>query len=234
MSFGFCGLYLFQKSAMPLSTAQKLKIKEGDVLLTLQAPAGFKKNLGPLPAGVKIVSDGKIYSQLHWFVTNEAQVKKEARKVISMLKEGVICWAYFPKGSSGIQTDLTRDKGWSSLLAAGDSLAWLVLVSFDDTWSAFSFRLKTEPDKPKKTVTTERPILQYVDAAAKTVRLPDDLAEVLKKNRGAAGFFETLSFSNKKEYVEWIVTAKQEATRKTRVEGTLERLEKKWKNPRNL
>jgi uncharacterized protein YdeI (YjbR/CyaY-like superfamily) len=34
--------------------------------------------------------------------------------------------------------------------------------------------------------------------------------------------------------VEWIVTAKKEETRKARIEGTLERLGKQWKNPRNL
>ena len=47
-------------------------------------------------------------------------------------------------------------------------------------------------------------------------------------------FFETLSFTNKKEYVEWIVTAKREETRNNRIEGTIERLLKGWKNPRNI
>ncbi len=38
----------------------------------------------------------------------------------------------------------------------------------------------------------------------------------------------------KKEYVEWIITAKREETRKERLKGTVERLEKEWKNPRNI
>ena len=219
---------------MPSSTAQKLKIKEGDILLTLHAPAEFKKNLGPVPAGVKIITDGKQYNQLHWFVSNKAQVEKETKKILPLIKDNVVCWIYYPKGSSKIQTDLSRDKGWDALLAHSENLTWLSLIAFDDTWSAFAFRLKNDTDKKKPATSKERPILQYIDAVAKTIRLPEDLEAVLKKNKKAADFFNTLSFTNRKEYVEWIVTAKQDATRKNRIEGTLDRLNKQWKNPRNL
>jgi len=219
---------------MPSSTAQKLKIKEGDILLTLHAPAEFKKNLGPVPAGVKIITDGKQYNQLHWFVNNKAQVEKETKKILPLIKDNVICWIYYPKGSSKIQTDLSRDKGWDALLAHSENLTWLSLIAFDETWSAFAFRLKNDTDKKKPATSKERPILQYIDAVAKTIRLPEDLEAVLKKNKKAADFFNTLSFTNRKEYVEWIVTAKQDATRKNRIEGTLDRLNKQWKNPRNL
>jgi hypothetical protein len=219
---------------MPSTIADKFKIKAGDILLTLHAPANFKTQLGRLPAAVKIITAGKNYQQVHWFVTSQAQVKKEAEKVLTLVKENTICWIYFPKGSSGMQTDLSRDKGWDALMAHSDKLTWLSLVSFDDTWSAFAFRLKTKTDEKKKPATAVRPILQYIDAATKTIRLPDDLAAALKTNNNAAAFFQSLSFSNRKEYVEWIVTAKQELTRKTRIDGTMERLAKQWKNPRNL
>ena len=219
---------------MASTIADKLKIKTADVLLTLHAPPAFKAHLGDLPASVKIVTAGKTYQQVHWFVNSKAQVEKEAAKILSLVKEHVICWLYFPKGSSGMQTDLSRDKGWGALMAHSDKLTWLSLISFDDTWSAFAFRLKTKADENKKPASTERPILQYIDAATKTIRLPEDLASQLKKNKAAADFFNTLSFTNRKEYVEWVVTAKQEATRKARVDGTMERLAKQWKNPRNL
>ncbi len=219
---------------MPSIIADKLKIKTGDTLLTLHAPAGFKTQLGPLPANVKTVSTGKTFQQVHWFVTDKAQVVKETEKVVSMVKEKIICWIYFPKGSSGMQTDLSRDKGWDSLLAHGDTLTWLSLISFNETWSAFAFRLKTKSDEAKKQAVTERPILQYIDATTKTIRLPEDLAAALKKDKAATAFFESLSFSNRKEYVEWIVRAKQDVTRSSRISGTMERLGKQWKNPRNL
>jgi Bacteriocin-protection, YdeI or OmpD-Associated len=219
---------------MPSTITQKLKIKEGDTLLTLHAPAEFKKQLATIPPGVKIITEGKTYNQVHWFVVNKAQIEKELKKILALIKEDVICWIYYPKGSSAIQTDLTRDKGWDALLAHSDKLTWISLIAFDETWSAFGCRLKTIADKNKEAKPKERPILQYIDAATKTIRLPEDLAVLLKKNKTAADFFNSLSFTNRKEYVEWIVTAKQEVTRKSRIDGTLERLNKQWKNPGNL
>jgi len=56
----------------------------------------------------------------------------------------------------------------------------------------------------------------------------------MKKNLDARLFFNELSFTNKKEYVEWIVSAKRQETRQERVKGTIERLLKGWKNPRNM
>ena len=219
---------------MALSIAQKLKIKEGSILLTINAPADFKKSLGPLPEGVKVQRTGDKFTQLHWFVHSEAQVKKELSSVLKLLNEDVICWIYFPKRTSGVQTDLTRDKGWDSLMSK-PGLQWITLVAFDDTWSAFAIRRQVEVTTKKNTPTSQdRPIAAYVDAKTKTVRLPDDLASVLAKHKKAAAFFESLSFTNRKEYVEWIVTAKREETRNDRVQGTLERLQKEWKNPRNI
>jgi uncharacterized protein YdeI (YjbR/CyaY-like superfamily) len=73
-----------------------------------------------------------------------------------------------------------------------------------------------------------------VNRQTKEVRLPDDIAAALKKNKKEAAWFDTLSFTNKKEYIDWIVTAKREETRKERIKGTIERLGKLWKNPRNI
>ena len=56
----------------------------------------------------------------------------------------------------------------------------------------------------------------------------------LKKNKKQSEFFQSLSFTNKKEYLEWIVTARREETRKERIAGSIERLGKSWKNPRNM
>jgi len=218
---------------MPASIAQKLKIKEGYRLLTLNAPAGFKKQLGELPAGVKIMDSGTGSNQLHWFVTGRAQMEKELPKVLPQVKGDTVCWIYYPKGTSGMQTDLTRDKGWDALLKHSDTLTWISLISFDDTWSAFGFRPKTETDKKKESQPKERPIFDYIDAKAKTIRLPEDLAAALGKKKKEKAFFDALSFTNRKEYVEWIVTAKREETRAERVKGAIERLGKEWKNPAN-
>jgi hypothetical protein len=220
---------------MATSISQKLKIKAGDTLLTLNESSGFQKGLNGLPKGVKVVESGKKYDQVHWFVLNRAQMEKQMSKVMKLQKPDVIVWVYYPKGTSKLQTDLNRDKGWDCLLAEGDKVTWISLISFDDTWSVFGFRAKTEADKKKEEKPKEeREIFKWVDPQTKEVKLPGDLAAALKKNRKASGYFNTLSFTNKKEYIEWIITAKREETRKERVDGTIERLDKQWKNPRNI
>jgi hypothetical protein len=220
---------------MANTISDKLKIKAGYTLLTLNEPSGFQKGLNGLPKGVKVIESGKDYNQVHWFVLNRAQLEKEMSKVMKLVKPEVTVWVYYPKGTSKVQTDLTRDKGWDCLLAEGDKLTWISLISFDDTWSVFGFRAKTEADKKKEAKPKdEREIFKWVNPQTKEVKLPDDLAAALKKNKKALEFFNSLSFTNKKEFIEWVVTAKREETRKERVEGTIERLVKSWKNPRNI
>lgn len=220
---------------MANAISDKLKIKAGDTLLTVNEPSEFQKGLNGLPKGVKVTESGEDYNQVHWFVLNRAQLEKEMSKVMKLVKPGVIVWVYYPKGTSKLQTDLTRDKGWECLLAESDKLTWINLISFDDTWSVFGFRAKTDADRKKESKPKpEREIFKWVNPETKAIKLPDDLAAVLKKNKKASEFFNSLSFSNKKEYLEWIVTAKQEATRNDRLKGTVERLVKGWKNPRNI
>ena len=218
---------------MPLSAAQKFRIKEGMKILCVNAPSDAVSKIRSLSSGLQIGPKMKEYGQIHWFVHTREEMEKELTKVIQSLRIGVICWIFYPKGSSGRQTSLTRDKGWESLLKHKE-LQWISLLSFDEVWSAFGMRLITDKDKKNNTTGNERPIVQYIDPVAKTVRVPEDLAKAMKKSKLATTFYEKLSYSNRKEYVEWVISAKREGTRKERVAGTIERLQKSWKNPRNL
>lgn len=220
---------------MPNSISDKLKIKQGYSLLTIHAPDGFKKSLGSLPPAVKISDNTKFFNQVHWFVLNKAQLEIEMSRVMKLLKPEITVWVYYPKGSSKIQTDLTRDKGWDCLLSESDKLTWISLISFDDTWSVFGFRAKTEADKKKDAKPkAEREIFKWVNRQTKEIKLPADFAAILKKHKKESVFFNTLSFTNKKEYIEWIVSAKREETRNDRLKGSIEKLGKGWKNPSNI
>ena len=216
---------------MASTTAQKLKIKEGNIL-TMNAPADYKKSLGPLPTSAKIIDSGKSFNQVHWFVKDKAQMEKELKKVLPLIKDDVICCIFYPKGTSKIQTDLTRDKGWDELRK--HDMQWISLISFDDTWSVFGIREKTTGDRKKEMKQPEtREVFKWVDPVSKKITLPDEMAKVLKKHKKEMAQFESLSFTNRKEYVEWIVTAKREDTRQARLSGMIERLGKGWKNPSN-
>ena len=214
---------------MPQTAAQKFRIKENACLRTVNAPEDFALKLAPLPVGVTLSNSIDKTDQVHWFVKDKAQVVKEADKVVGRLEDHVLCWIYFPKGTSGIQTDLTRDKGWETLEQY--NLQFITLVSFDQTWSAFGMRRKTGKGEDKKTVARQEHFAGYVHPETKTVTLPDDLKKELGKHPKLKQYFDALPFSHKREYIEWIVSAKKKDTREKRISGMMERLEKGWKNP---
>ncbi len=56
----------------------------------------------------------------------------------------------------------------------------------------------------------------------KELVVPDDMAEAIKKDKKAKTVFDAFSYSNQKEYVEWITEAKTEATRNKRLATTIE------------
>jgi hypothetical protein len=62
------------------------------------------------------------------------------------------------------------------------------------------------------------------DEEERTIEVPDDLMEALKANEKAHSFFEKLSFTGKKEYVNWINDAKKAETRHTRIGKAIEQL----------
>ena len=86
--------------------------------------------------------------------------KKELKIVLPLIKDDIPCWIYYPKGTSKMQTDLTRDKGWDTLLKHNDTLTWISLISFDETWSVFGFRLKTGADRKRDAQPKEAPNLR--------------------------------------------------------------------------
>ena len=119
--------------------AKKLKLKPGQRAAIVNAPEGYLKELSPLPDEVEIAD--KLSGKFDWvqiFVTTKAEADKLAPRAVKALKPESMLWISFPKGSSKIQTDLTRDKGWEILQQA--DLRWLVLVSVNPTWSAFALR----------------------------------------------------------------------------------------------
>lgn len=56
----------------------------------------------------------------------------------------------------------------------------------------------------------------------KKLEIPKDLLVLLKSNKKAKATFEAFSYSNKKEYINWITEAKTEATRTKRLETAVE------------
>lgn len=119
--------------------AKKMKLKPGARAAIINAPEGYQAELTPLPEGVEVKD--QLEGEFDWiqlFATSQAEFEDIGPDAIAALRSESMLWISFPKGSSKIQTDLTRDKGWDSL--KGVDLRWVNLVSVNDTWSAFALR----------------------------------------------------------------------------------------------
>jgi uncharacterized protein YdeI (YjbR/CyaY-like superfamily) len=56
------------------------------------------------------------------------------------------------------------------------------------------------------------------DDEPRVVKAPADFARALAQDARAKGAFERLSYSHRKEYVDWIIEAKRDETRRRRIE----------------
>jgi hypothetical protein len=122
---------------------KKIKLKPGQHAAIINAPDGYVEALQPLPEDVEMAGD--LVGTFDWvqlFVRTQAELEQVLPRVRAALKPAGMLWITFPKGTSKIQTDLTRDKGWDALQEL--DLKWINLISVDETWSAFSLR----PYKP--------------------------------------------------------------------------------------
>lgn len=67
------------------------------------------------------------------------------------------------------------------------------------------------------------------DLEVREVIVPDDVQALLNKNPEEKAFFEKLSYTHRKEYINWITSAKKEETRTNRLVSFIEKLQQKKK-----
>ncbi len=120
--------------------AKKMKLKPGARAAVIKAPEGYLKRLKH-DTGIAEKLSGK-FDWIQVFAKNKKELASLAPKAATALKPDSMLWLSFPKGTSKIQTDLTRDKGWEG--AQKLDLKWVNLISVNDDWSAFALR----PYKP--------------------------------------------------------------------------------------
>lgn len=119
--------------------AKKLKLKPGLRLAIINGPEGYLKELAPLPEGVEVVTEWKgDFDWIQIFAVDRAAFEAMRPRALAAMRPDSMLWISFPKGSSGIQTDLTRDQGWDSL--RGADRKYVTLISVNQTWSAFALR----------------------------------------------------------------------------------------------
>ncbi len=127
---------------MPESTlAKKLQIRPDSQMAVLNAPKHYVELVSPLPPNVEIVHNPKTaVNCVHLFVATVEEMVAYVPTALACVRAGGLLWISYPKRSSGVPTDITRDKGWDILDQAGWRPARQ--ISIDDTWSALRFRPK--------------------------------------------------------------------------------------------
>jgi Bacteriocin-protection, YdeI or OmpD-Associated len=204
---------------------KKLKLKDVKNLCLLNAPAGFKEKLsGTLKISTKMNIQ---FDVIISFIKSKSELEKLLPTAKKSLQEKAMLWVCYPKQTSKIKSDINRDSGWRILEQS--KLRPVAFISIDETWTAFGLRNEKILEKKIKAVNPE--LEKLVNKENKIVMAPADLEFALKKNRNAKVYFELLSYSHKKEYVEWIVGAKKSETRIARIKGTIQKLNSGKKNP---
>ena len=123
--------------------AKKMKLKSGLQAAVINAPENYVDALKHNTA-LSPTLNGK-FDWIQIFVQNKSELEALAPKAAKVLNPQSLLWISFPKGTSKIQTDLTRDKGWESLQAL--DLKWVTLIAVNETWSAFALRPYKEGEK---------------------------------------------------------------------------------------
>lgn len=74
-------------------------------------------------------------------------------------------------------------------------------------------------------------IVMQRDTAPRVVEVPPDFKKALAGSKKAKSLFDKLSYTHQKEYVRWIIGAKREETRKSRIAKSIEMLNRGTKTP---
>jgi hypothetical protein len=207
---------------------------DNPLLKKLYLKPGFKVLIGiPPEQGALILGDTSSitlnsdltdpFDALLLFVKDSTELKEALNTWADKITSEVIVWIAYPKKSSGIPTDLKMAK-WDELEQY--QLSPCGSASIDDSWTGL--RIKPISDVKSSGVGNTQiktnDLSEFIDVDNKKVYPPADLSKMFLQHPNAAAFFKTLAYSHQKEYVLWILTAKQEATRVNRLQKTIELL----------
>ncbi len=108
-------------------------------MLIINAPEGYVELLGELPDGCELseTAGGK-FDFVQMFAKDNAELDLYRSSAMEAVTFDGIFWLCYPKKSSKVKSDLSRDIVWK--LMQGTGLRPVTQISIDQTWSALRFR----------------------------------------------------------------------------------------------
>ena len=141
-------------SGTPL--AKKLGIKPGYAVHAIDAPAGYRALLAPLPDGVTFVSRlSDSVDVVHVFVTKASTLATAVPRIRKEMRPDASLWVSWPKKAASrsrrLETDVTEDVVRAVALPTG--LVDVKVCAVDDVWSGLKLMVR----KALRETTTARP-----------------------------------------------------------------------------
>lgn len=211
---------------------KKLQVKPGYVVKVIDAPEPQGAIFGDIPSNIALnYNEEADFNVLIAFTITKDQLHQQLKNNLKYIDNKTVTWIFYPKKTSKIKSDLDLMKSWEELNTFG--LTPCASAAVNETWTALRLKLIAEvkPSGMRNDHIKTNEFGEYIDPVNKTVKLPEDLKTLLESHPKALAYFNQLAYTNRKEYVLWLLSAKQEKTRTNRLEKTLEMLLNNKKNP---
>lgn len=211
--------------------AKKLLIKPGTSWLFYHVPPNCAGLLYPLPDGVtthtSITDD---VNGILFFSKKRAELTTQLGVIAPLIKKATVVWVCYPKKNSGIETDLAMGE-WDMLATFG--LDAVANAAFDGQWTCVRLRLIGQRKKTGVGIDEikNNEYGQYINVDKKQITLPPDVEKALNAEPEAFARYNKLAYSHRKEYIMWILTAKQQKTRDDRMVKMVDMLLNGKRNP---
>ncbi|HET9366926.1 MAG TPA: DUF3052 domain-containing protein [Candidatus Udaeobacter sp.] len=125
---------------------QKLGIKPGRTVVTINAPKNYRRLLGTIPERVTFSDRLKPDSSFaHVFIEKRRELEKRLAVLRQKIADTGTVWVSWPKRSSGVPTDVTEDVVRAVALPLG--FVDVKVCAIDETWSGLKLMIRRENRK---------------------------------------------------------------------------------------
>lgn len=177
-----------------------------------------------LDANIHVQAKETHYNFLMLFVIDKASLAARFPELTKYARQNTVLWIAYPKKTSALSADLNMMSSWDELSDFG--YCPVASVAIDKDWSAIRFKLCNQVKRSEHSnESIADKYAEYIDIKTKKITLPPYMADSFSNQPFARERFNKLSYTQKKEYIMSILTAKQESTRQRRMEKIFNALE---------